>query len=76
MSEVKEMASTAIDLNTVFKLMAVRRTPQMLAVSAAQGVGMHVGNVINNKWIEPALWGESGILTEYFEKKDKEILKK
>ena len=71
MAQERKEGQTLIDMDTVFKLLAVRKTPQILALNLAQSVGMHFGSVINKKWVEPALWGEEGLLTEHFKEKER-----
>ena len=66
-------AQKGIDLGTKAGAWAAARvvnTPQITAVTGAFLGGLRVGNFLNFKLIDPALWGENGLLTQYFDQQE------
>ena len=73
MPEQKKSAQRAINIGTKAGAWAAARianTPQITAVTASFLGGMRVGNFLNFKLIDPALWGENGLLTQYFDQRE------
>lgn len=61
---------TAIDVTRKVSAIVGRKTPQLTALSTSFLGGLTVGAHLNFTLVDPLLWGENGLLTNYFNQKE------